>query len=291
MLERSKQLEAEGFRAQVKVTRETTLLFCDVAGRREPIQRKNGNFAAGKKAFSRDELLAAIEARPEDFSPNALLRPVMQDTLLPTAAYIGGPAEVAYLAQSNVVYGEILGRMPAILPRASFTVVEPPLAHLLAKYELDMQDFFLGRQHLRAKMEAKFLPPGLADQFEKDGSASLRALLDRATKHSLKSSILDAAGSGGVGAGKNAVPVRQIEGQSLACREHAQRRPGPARKVTSRFDLSEPRFAGAHPVRASRFWPNAACEFLDELAQLRSHAVSGLGGKFACARGSTTCSF
>jgi bacillithiol biosynthesis cysteine-adding enzyme BshC len=177
LLERSKQLEAGGFHAQVKVTRETTLLFCDVAGRREPIQRKNGNFAAGKKAFSRDELLAAIEARPEDFSPNALLRPVMQDTLLPTAAYIGGPAEVAYLAQSQVVYGEILGRMPAILPRASFTVVEAPLAHLLAKYELDMHDFFLGRQHLRAKMEAKFLPPGLADQFEKDGAA-LRALLE-----------------------------------------------------------------------------------------------------------------
>ena len=177
LLDRSKQLEAGGFHAQVKITRETTLLFCDVEGRREPIQRKNGNFAAGKKAFSRDELLAAIESRPQDFSPNALLRPVMQDTLLPTAAYIGGPAEVAYMAQANVVYREILGRMPAILPRASFTVVEAPVAHLLAKYELGMHDFLLGRQHLRAKMEAKFLPPGLAEQFERDGAA-LRTLLE-----------------------------------------------------------------------------------------------------------------
>ena len=177
LLERSKQLEQGGFHAQVKITRETTLLFCSVEGRREPIHRRNGRFFAGKASFARAELLAAIEQRPEDFSPNALLRPVMEDMLLPTAAYIGGPAEVAYMAQAEVVYRDILGRMPAILPRASFTVVEPPAANLLAKYELDLRDFFLGRQHLRTKMEAKFLPPGLADQFEKDGEA-LRALLE-----------------------------------------------------------------------------------------------------------------
>lgn len=177
LMARSKELEDRGFHAQVKVTRETTLLFCDVDGRREPIHRKNGKFSAGKAAFTREELLAALETRPEEFSPNALLRPVMQDTLLPTAAYIGGPAEVAYMAQANVVYREILGRMPAILPRASFTVVEPPVANLLGKYDLNMRDFFQGRQHLRAKIEEKFLPPGLADQFEKDASA-LRQLLD-----------------------------------------------------------------------------------------------------------------
>ena len=81
------------------------------------------------------------------------------------------------MAQNNVIYKEILGRMPAILPRASFTAVEPPVANLLKKYDLTMQDFFLGRQHLRAKLEAKFLPPGLAAQFDKDAE-SLRALLE-----------------------------------------------------------------------------------------------------------------
>jgi bacillithiol biosynthesis cysteine-adding enzyme BshC len=177
LIGRSKQLEERGFHAQVKVTRETTLLFRDVEGRREPIQRKNGNFVAGKAAFTREELIAALENKPEDFSPNALLRPVMQDTLLPTATYIGGPAEIAYMAQNNVLYKEILGRMPAILPRASFSVVETPVANLLEKYELSLHDFFLGRQHLRAKLEEKFLPPGLADQFEKDAD-SLRTLLE-----------------------------------------------------------------------------------------------------------------
>ena len=177
LIARSKELEDRGFHAQVKVTRETTLLFRDVDGRREPIQRKNGNFVAGKISFTCEELFTALESGPEDFSPNALLRPVMQDTLLPTAAYIGGSAEIAYMAQNNVLYKEILGRMPAILPRASFTVVEAPLANLLQKYELTLHDFFLGRQHLRSKLEAKFLPPGLAAQFEKDSEA-LRGLLE-----------------------------------------------------------------------------------------------------------------
>jgi bacillithiol biosynthesis cysteine-adding enzyme BshC len=177
LMDRSKRLEERGFHAQVKVTREATLLFCDMDGRREPIHRKNGNFFAGKTSFTREELLSALESRPEDFSPNALLRPVMQDTLLPTAAYIGGSAEIAYMAQNNVLYKEILGRMPAILPRASFTVVEAPIANLLQKYELTLRDFFLGRQHLRSKLEAKFLPPGLAAQFEKDAEA-LQTLLN-----------------------------------------------------------------------------------------------------------------
>ena len=67
-----------------------------------------------------DETLKAVEERPEDFSPSALLRPVIQDTLLPTVAYIAGPAEVAYHAQTSLIYKKLLGRAPAILPRAEF---------------------------------------------------------------------------------------------------------------------------------------------------------------------------
>jgi uncharacterized protein YllA (UPF0747 family) len=105
-----------------------------------------------------------------------LLRPVVQDTLLPTAAYIGGPAEIAYMAQAEVVYKHLLGRMPAILPRASFTIIEPLVARLLKKYDLDFRDVIRGRQHLRARMEVKSLPHALARRFEKD-EKSLRKLL------------------------------------------------------------------------------------------------------------------
>ena len=128
LLARSNELDRGGFHAQVKVTRETTLLFYNIEGRREPLRSRNGKFTAGNSTFSVEELHAAIDRAPEFFTANALLRPVVQDTLFPTAAYIGGPAEIAYMAQAQVAYEKILGRMPAILPRSSFTIVEPPIA-------------------------------------------------------------------------------------------------------------------------------------------------------------------
>ena len=176
LLGRSKELERGGFHAQVKVTRESTLLFYNVDGVRQPLRRRGEKFHAGAAAFSLEELRAAIAATPEAFTPNVLLRPVVQDTLLPTAAYIGGPAEIAYMAQAQVVYKHLLGRMPAILPRASFTLVEPPIARLLKKYGLDFRDVMRGRQHLRGRMEMKSLPRALAGRFATDEKA-LRRLL------------------------------------------------------------------------------------------------------------------
>jgi bacillithiol biosynthesis cysteine-adding enzyme BshC len=176
LLVRSKELEAAGYHAQVKVTHETTLLFTSVAGRREPLRSRNGGFIAGDAELSRDQLAAAVEKTPEAFSPSALLRPVVQDTLLPTAAYVGGPAEIAYMAQAQVVYQRILGRMPAILPRVSFTVIEPSIARFLAQYGLEIRDILAGAQHVRSKMEQKSLPDTLAARFDA-GEESLRNLL------------------------------------------------------------------------------------------------------------------
>jgi bacillithiol synthase len=176
LLARSKELDRTGFHAQVKVTRETTLLFYNLNGQRQPLRRHNGNFTAGKASFTPDELRAAIDKSPESFTANVLLRPVIQDTILPTAAYIGGPAEIAYMAQAQVAYQALLGRMPAILPRAAFTLVEPAIARLLTKYGLDVRDVIRGRQHLRGKMEQKSLPRALARRFEADDKALRKVL-------------------------------------------------------------------------------------------------------------------
>ncbi len=176
LLARSKEIESLGFHSQVKVTSETTLLFWNVAGRREPLRSRNGGFVAGDAELSPRQVAEAIEREPEAFSPSALLRPVVQDTFLPTAAYIGGPAEIAYMAQTQVVYQRILGRMPAILPRSSFTIVEPPIARFLAQYGLDLRDLLAGRQLLRSKMEQKSLPGALAARFDA-GEEELRRLI------------------------------------------------------------------------------------------------------------------
>jgi bacillithiol synthase len=177
LLARSKELEGGGFHAQVKVTAESTLLFFNVNGRREPVRVRKGGFFAGEHEFSAEQLSAAIDTTPEAFSPNALFRPVVQDTLLPTAAYIGGPAEIAYLAQSQVIYQRLLGRMPAVLPRASFTFVEPPIARFLAAYDLEVRDMFAGTQHVRARMEQKALPGGLSGRFD-EAESEIRKVLE-----------------------------------------------------------------------------------------------------------------
>lgn len=176
LLARSKQLEGAGFHDQVKVTHESTLLFYKVAGRREPLRSRNGKFFAGEAEFTRGQLDAALRSSPESFTPSALLRPVVQDTLLPTAAYFGGPAEVAYMAQSEVLYRKILGRMGAIVPRASFTIIEPPIARFLAQYGLEIRDLFAGPQYLRAKMEQKSLPAALSSRFD-ESERTIRSTL------------------------------------------------------------------------------------------------------------------
>lgn len=173
---RSKELESQGFHAQVKVASGSTLLFMNVAGRRQPLRAQNGKFAAGDAEFSVDEVSGAIESTPELITPSVLLRPIVQDALLPTVAYIGGPAEVAYMAQAQVVYKKILGRMPAILPRSSFTLVEPAVARVLSKYDLDFRDVLRGPQHVRAILEQKAIPNALARRFETD-EEQLRAML------------------------------------------------------------------------------------------------------------------
>ncbi|HEV2491003.1 MAG TPA: bacillithiol biosynthesis cysteine-adding enzyme BshC [Candidatus Acidoferrales bacterium] len=176
LLARGKLLDRRGYHAQVKVMQNSTLLFLDVEGKRQAVRRRNGDFLAGEKKLTTAELLREIEEHSESISASVLLRPVVQDALLPTAAYLGGPAEVAYFAQAQAVYRKILGRMPAILPRPSFTIVEPQVSRLLAKYNLEFSEILRGRQYVRRKMEQGYLPRGLADRFAK-GEKALRKIL------------------------------------------------------------------------------------------------------------------
>ncbi|MBZ5642366.1 MAG: bacillithiol biosynthesis cysteine-adding enzyme BshC [Acidobacteriia bacterium] len=177
LVARSAALEKAGYHAQVKVTDQSTLVFRIVDGQRLALRTSNGGFIAGKKEESEAETLRALENRPEEFSPSALLRPVIQDTLLPTAAYVGGPAEIAYQAQTSVVYQRLLGRAPAILPRAGFTLIPSHVANLLKKYNLEIEDIFAGRHRLHAKMESEALPQELTARFEQ-GEKTIKDLVE-----------------------------------------------------------------------------------------------------------------
>jgi bacillithiol biosynthesis cysteine-adding enzyme BshC len=185
LLARGKALESAGYHQQVKVTSATTLIFEVKNGARTVVRRRNdftsgngsgGEFAIGEERVSQKELLEQIEAAPERFNPNVLLRPVVQDYLLPTLVYAGGAAEVAYFAQVAVVYEKLLGRVTPILPRFSATLVEPKAERILTRYHLSLIDLLQGPEKVRELMAARTLPPELRARFEEAYASAERSM-------------------------------------------------------------------------------------------------------------------
>jgi bacillithiol biosynthesis cysteine-adding enzyme BshC len=161
LLARTQELEAVGYHAQVLVTAGHSLLFLvdSVTGERAALRRPAaGEWKAGGKTYTTAELLAILESAPERISPNALLRPVFQDAILPTAAYVGGPAEIAYFAQSAVVYEAVLGRITPVLSRLSATLVEPAIAKVMAAHEVSVPDAMTSAEELAQRLGARAMP-------------------------------------------------------------------------------------------------------------------------------------
>jgi bacillithiol synthase len=160
LLARNELLQQHGYGAQVLVTPSSSLLFLiDEEGTRLALKRRDTAWSAGKKSYSTDELLAILDEAPERLSPNALLRPVFQDFILPTAAYVGGPAEIAYFAQSQVVYEAILGRTTPVAPRLSATLIDPAIAAVMAQHEVSLNDVLRTTpEELAQRLGARSMP-------------------------------------------------------------------------------------------------------------------------------------
>ena len=151
LLERNKALEAAGYHVQVAVAPDSSLLFLldERTGARLSLKRVPASsseprdlWQAGRDRFTTADLLGILAAEPQRISPAALLRPIFQDYLLGTSLIIGGPAEIAYFAQSAVLYERILGRITAAEPRLSATLIEPAIGELLHKHELGLDRVF-----------------------------------------------------------------------------------------------------------------------------------------------------
>ena len=163
LLARSAELVAGGYHAQVLVAPGHSLLFLldPETGARTPLRRTtDGAWKAGARTYTTAELLEILAAEPERLSPNALLRPVFQDAILPTAAYIGGPAEIAYFAQSEVLYAKLLARVTPVLPRLSATLVEPAIAKVMAQHETSLTQIFEAKKasELAQRLGARAMP-------------------------------------------------------------------------------------------------------------------------------------
>ena len=165
LLSRNKELAAAGYHAQVNVEANSSLFFLLEQAERTTLRKKDTEFAA-------------LKDRAADVSPNALLRPVWQDYLFPTVAYVGGPGELAYFAQSQVIYDRLLGRMPVAVSRASFTLLDAHTSKLLARYGLALTDVLAPEDSLKERIAHALIPEAVAGLFE-ETSADVTRRLDR----------------------------------------------------------------------------------------------------------------
>jgi bacillithiol synthase len=158
LLHRGKELAAAGYHAQVNVEAKSSLFF---------LLEENGERVTLRNTVPKN--LAAV-------SPNALLRPVWQDYLLPTVAYVGGPAELAYFAQSQVIYDRLLGRMPVVLSRASVTLLDSRAAQLLNRYQLTVADALTPEDALKDRIARALIPEAIASLFNETSTEFVRRL-------------------------------------------------------------------------------------------------------------------
>lgn len=175
LLNRNRELEADGYHAQVHVEDKTSLVFLLEGGRRIALKRQQDEYRFEGNVLSTAELAA----RAEHLSPNALLRPVVQDYVLPTAMYVGGPAELAYLAQSQVLYQRLLGYMPRPVSRSGFTLLDSRTLKLMDRYKLHMRDLIHSEDELRAHIARELVPAEVENRFadlKRDSALKLQAL-------------------------------------------------------------------------------------------------------------------
>ncbi len=191
---RSRELEAAGYHAQVAPSENSFPLFLhDENGTRHALTRsESGKYhakTAGQKPdpgspvgqprwggggegglssreYTAEELADWALREPERFSPNVTLRAVVQDFLLPTVAYYGGAAEIAYFAQTSEVYRLLDRPVTPILHRASMTIIEKHTWRSLERYNIDLTDFFAGFDHVVARVVAEYLGKETSGAFD-----------------------------------------------------------------------------------------------------------------------------
>jgi bacillithiol biosynthesis cysteine-adding enzyme BshC len=166
---RSRELESAGYHAQVMASASSFPLFLhDEEGSRHAVVRvDNGKYKAKatEKEYSAEELASLVLEAPERFSPNVTLRAVVQDYLLPTIAYYGGAAEIAYFAQTAEVYRILERPATPILPRSSLTMIERHTSRVLERYGLGLADFFDGLEPVLSRVVEEHLGADTAKLF------------------------------------------------------------------------------------------------------------------------------
>ncbi|HEX9950934.1 MAG TPA: bacillithiol biosynthesis cysteine-adding enzyme BshC, partial [Rubricoccaceae bacterium] len=263
----SARLVAAGFHAQVAPS-PLGLFWTDDDGIRRPVDPLDAGSEAGARSggvtlrgtgirWTDAEWTQRVAGHPQHVSPNVVLRPLVQDTLLPTAAYVAGPGEAAYYAQLTPVYAAFGVPMPAIVPRLSLTLVEPGVRKVLDRDGLGVPD-------LRGRLDGLWARLALADSDIPGAFADARrdaeALADRLDR---ATASVDGSLAGAAGAARQALrdAVARLETKTVRVekRRHAD--------VRARLDRAQ-----------AALWPGGALQerALSPLQIVALHGLSAL---------------
>jgi len=142
VIKQSENLKSKNYRAQLS-PREINLFYLKDQLRERLVQKDvHFNVNGTSITFTKDELLQELESHPERFSPNVILRPVYQETILPNLAYIGGPSEIAYWMQLKSVFEKYKVDYPILIPRNFVLYIPSFLLKKIRKLGLEWHEIF-----------------------------------------------------------------------------------------------------------------------------------------------------
>ena len=163
------KLEQRDYHQQIKKKENYLNIFVD-NGQRSTVRKEKDFFVveATQEKFTSQQLRGLLNQKPNLFSPNVILRPMIQSYLFPTLAYVGGPSEVAYFAQLKELYKALEINMPVIYPRATVALLERKTLEMLERYSLDIRDILTQDiESVINQVLEKTLPPNWEENFTK----------------------------------------------------------------------------------------------------------------------------
>ena len=163
----TRELLARGYHAQITRTDGHLNLFYADPARYHIAVADDGLRYSEDAVLPHDALRRRVEDEPDRFSPNVVLRPLYQDTLFPTLAYVAGPSELAYFGQLRAVYRQFDVPMPLVASRASLTVVERAQARFLERYGVDFVDMRGGDESVLNRILKEQAPPELSESLDR----------------------------------------------------------------------------------------------------------------------------
>ena len=153
-------LVAKGYHAQAVLADGTVSLF-HLNTQRAPVRVDGHQAFIGDHKLSLPQLVDEAKQHPEHFSPNVLLRPIVQDTVFPTICYVAGPNELAYLGQLKEVYAHFGVPMPLMYQRATATLADSATVRFLNKYQLPLTALRAQDEAALNQLLASQLPPSV----------------------------------------------------------------------------------------------------------------------------------